>query len=412
MRRHRRRDVFLAVLVLGLTLAACSSSSSAGSGGPAQTGTPGTKAPIVIGTIGAFSGGSVGPDGPAELTMMKGWASSVNDAGGLGGHPVRLIPMDDGPNPSAGLDDVKQLIQNDHVVAIVGDFDPSDSNWTSYVKTSGVPVVGTETTPSFPTDFPSGSNAIAAIYGAMQVAKTVGPNFGSLFCAEYTECAKGTSLYTTVANSLGGIQVKVAAKVSGTQPDYTGPCQQLINAKINTVQIGEPAAVAQRIWDTCKSLGLNATLIQINDTISPAWLKDSAFNGMRATESNAPFFLDQTPGQQEYRAALKKYIPSLGDQDDPAPEYAWVAGKLFEKAIGAAPAGRITSDSILRGLYSLKDETLGGLAPPLNFVKGQIAQINCYFVVGIDDGRWVAPQGNKTSCAPDAFVAPIFTAFS
>jgi branched-chain amino acid transport system substrate-binding protein len=399
------------LVALGLAFTtACSSSGSSSPGG--TSGTPGTKSPIVIGTIGAFSGGTVGPDGQAELTMIKGWAQSVNDAGGLDGHPLKLITMDDGPNPSAGLDDVKQLIENDHVVAIVGDFDPSDSNWASYVKGTGVPVVGTETTPSFATDFPTGSNAIAAIYGAMQVAKTVGPNFGSLFCAEYTECAKGTSLYTTVANSLGGIQVKVAAKVSGTQPDYTGPCQQLINAKTNTVQIGEPAAVAQRIWDACKSLGLNATLIQINDTISPAWLKDSAFDGMRATESNAPFFLDQTPGQQEYRAALKKYIPSLGDQDDPGPEYAWVAGKLFEKAVSAAPAGPVSADSIKQGLYSLKDETLGGLAPPLNFVKGEIAKINCFFVVGIDNGQWVAPQGNKTTCAPDAFVTPIFSAFS
>jgi branched-chain amino acid transport system substrate-binding protein len=413
MRRHRRRDVLAAVIALGLTLAACSSSSSSGTTGSSPTGTPGTKAPIVIGTIGPFSGGLGGPDGPDELIMMKGWAQSVNDAGGLDGHPIKLISMDDGPNPSAGLDDVKQLIQSDHVVAIVGDFDPSDSNWTSYTKTTDVPIVGTVTTPSYPTLFPAGANAIAAVYGSLQLAKVVGPIFGSLFCAEYTACAKGTSLYTTVANALGGIQVKVAAKVSGTQPDYTGPCQQLIDAKVNSMQIGEPAAVAQRIVDTCHSLGLHATPIQINGTISSSWLTDPAFNGMRAAESNAPFFLADTPGQQEYRTALRKYIPSLdADKDDPSPEYAWIAGKLFQAAVASAPSGPITSASITAGLYALKNETLGGLSAPLNFVKGQIAEINCYFVIGIDDGKWVAPQGNKTSCAPDAFVAPIFSVFS
>jgi branched-chain amino acid transport system substrate-binding protein len=395
------------MLALGLAVTGCSSASS-GSSGSADVG---TKAPIVIGTIGPFS--STGADGAAQLTMMKGWAQSVNDAGGLDGHPVKLVVMDLGTEESAGLDDVKQLVQNDHIVALVGDFDPSDSNWKPYFETTGVPIIGgTLGTPSFPAEFPGGSNSVAAIYGSLVLAKTAGPNFGTLYCAEYTACAKGTSLYATVASALGGIQVKVASKVSATAPDYTGPCQQLIDAKVNSIQIGAPAAVAQRVTDACHALGLHALTVQIDDTLSPSWRKDPAFDGMRAAEYDAPFFLADTPGQKAYRAALKKYIPGLGDEDSPAGLYAWVAGKLFQRAVQAAPAGPITPASVEQGMYSLKNETLGGLTPPLTFVKGKTTQIDCYFVIGIENGKWVAPQGDRTSCAPASFVAPIFTAIS
>jgi branched-chain amino acid transport system substrate-binding protein len=366
----------------------------------------------VIGTIGPFTG-STGVDGTAELTMLKGWVSSVNDGGGINGHPIKLITMDLGTDEAAGLDDVKQMVQSDHIVAMVGDFDPSDSNWNSYMATTGVPVIGGNfADPAFPTDFPGSANAIAEVYGSLEIAKSVGPNFGTLFCAEYTACAKGTSLYSTVANAIGGIQVKVAAKVSASAPDYTGPCQQLINAKVNSIQIGAPAAVAQRVTDACRALGLKATTVQIDDTLSPGWLTDPAFNGMRAAEGDAPFFLDITPGQKAYRTALKKYIPSLGNEDSPAPQYAWIAGQLFEKAVEAEPNKPITSASITRGMYTLKNETLGGLTPPLTFIKKKSPQINCYFIIGMDNGKWVAPQGNQPSCAPNAFVAPIFLAFS
>jgi hypothetical protein len=46
----------------------------------------------------------------------------------------------------------------------------------------------------------------------------------------------------------------------------------------------------------------------------------------------------------------------------------WVGGKLFE---AAAAKAKLTPDStpedVKKGLYALKNETLGGLAPPLTF---------------------------------------------
>ena len=90
---------------------------------------------------------------------------------------------------------------------------------------------------------------------------------------------------------------------------------------------------------------------------------------------------------------------------------AWAAMELFGTAVKAGGTGPVTSASILAGLYTLKDETLGGLAPPLTFVKGQANLHNCYFVIGITGGKFVAPNGITPSCAPDDVIATALKAF-
>jgi branched-chain amino acid transport system substrate-binding protein len=49
-------------------------------------------------------------------------------------------------------------------------------------------------------------------------------------------------------------------------------------------------------------------------------------------------------------------------------------------------------------MYQLHAETLGGLAPPLTYTQGQPADINCFFIVGVQNGKYVAPLGTKPAC--------------
>ncbi len=55
-----------------------------------------------------------------------------------------------------------------------------------------------------------------------------------------------------------------------------------------------------------------------------------------------------------------------------------------------------------RRLWKVKGETLGGLSPPsLNFNQGAPVTSNrCYFAAQIKGGKWTAPHGNQTFCAP------------
>ncbi len=148
-----RASIALAVLVgAALLLAACgssnssssssSSSASSSSGGSSTSATtaassgssassstsacgkkPGVKAtgtPIPIGTIDTKQPGTDFSDGP---NMITAYYNCVNANGGVNGHPVKLYVIYDQTQPAQVAAAAKKLIQQDHVVGIVGVFD-------------------------------------------------------------------------------------------------------------------------------------------------------------------------------------------------------------------------------------------------------------------------------------------------
>jgi branched-chain amino acid transport system substrate-binding protein len=91
--------------------------------------------------------------------------------------------------------------------------------------------------------------------------------------------------------------------------------------------------------------------------------------------------------------------------------YAFVAGKIFEKAAGAV-TGDVTSASLKTALYSFKDETFDGLTPPITYTQGKPTSVNCYFLLGVSGGKFTEPNGAKTQCAPDAVVSGVLQALA
>jgi len=144
-----RTSIALAVLVgAALLLAGCggssSSSSSAAPSGAASTsattsassgssgansstsscgkkpGVEATGTPIPIGTIDTKQPGTDFSDGP---NMITAYYNCVNANGGVNGHPVKLYVIYDQTQPAQIAAAAKKLIQQDHVVGIVGVFD-------------------------------------------------------------------------------------------------------------------------------------------------------------------------------------------------------------------------------------------------------------------------------------------------
>ena len=73
---------------------------------------------------------------------------------------------------------------------------------------------------------------------------------------------------------------------------------------------------------------------------------------------------------------------------------------MLEKA-GAALPEPPTSQAILQGLWSLKNDDLGGITQPLTFVQGKTAdKVACWFNIATKSGSWTSPDGFKRHCAP------------
>jgi branched-chain amino acid transport system substrate-binding protein len=342
---------------------------------------------------------------------VQAWASSVNAAGGINGHPIKVIVKDDASNAGKALTAVKELITKDKVVAIVGEDSDLDVSWGAYAAQAGVPVVGGldfnlpfSINPNF---YPTGASAFTLIYGSLMLGKQAGANKAAMIvCAETPQCAGSIQLFQGIGQAIG-VPIVYGAKASTTASDYTAPCQAAKNSGAQSLFVGAGAASVERISDSCAQQGFKFKPITVDGTLTRSWLTHPSLEGTLAAESVFPFFDTSTPQTRAYRDALTKYAPKIvgSDLDGTIPAYSWAAGKLFEAAAKAANLGdNPTPAQVKKGLYLLKGETLGGLVPPLTFTPGKATVVNCYFAIGIKNGQFTTPHGLTPQCAPQALV--------
>ena len=399
-----------ALVAIVVALSACgstassstSSASSATQAASSSVAGPSGKA-IVVGMICSCTG----PESAAvgnNISVIKAWADHVNASGGLNGYPVKVITMDDQQNAATSLQDAKQLVEQDHVMAIVGESSFVDASFAPYVQSAGVPVVGGSnfeaSFQSNPDFFPSGGDQISGLIGQFALAKQAGKKvFGTIYCAESPICAE----LVPAANGLAPLYglKSFAAKISATAPSYTAPCLAAKSAGVDAMFVADNSPIVLRFVAACAQQGYTPLQLTSINAATSAWLSDPTLNGTLLTALNANGYDTSTPAIETFQAALRKYEPSAinGSTFSGEEINAWSGGLLFQ---AAAEAAHLTPSStpadVKKGLYALKNETLDGVAPPLNFTPGKPSFIPCWFAQEVKDGKFTSLNGNQPSC--------------
>jgi branched-chain amino acid transport system substrate-binding protein len=404
-----RKSILLPVGLLSATLlaTACSSGGSTQSastgGSTGSTTVTASGATWNIGSIGSYTGPEQSSLGPTGETITA-WADWVNANGGIDGHKIKLFNLDDQSSPSISEADVKQLIQQDHVIAIVSDDSIVDSTWASYVEQQGVPVIGAsweQTFESNPDFFPAGATLLTTEYASMAEAKKLGKtNYSLFYCSEVADCAQAADQVRTYA-SQAGVTVKYTAAISSGATNYTAPCLQAQQDGVNALEVAEASSAVTQVFSSCADQGYHPQVLANGGTVTKAWLTSSALNGALAIMLDFPVFDTSTTAEQDFQSALKQYAPGLTSQAGFGENEAetWASGLLFEAAATAAKLGdNPTAAQVTAGLYDLHGATLDGLAPPLTFQHGVSHQVNCWFVMGIQNGNFTTPQKLQTDC--------------
>ncbi|HYF74348.1 MAG TPA: ABC transporter substrate-binding protein [Nocardioides sp.] len=356
---------------------------------------------IVIGTLGAPS---------AMMDVMEASVEALNDAGGIGGKQVKLVSKETTMEGTDGPAAVKELIDKDGVVAIVGQTSNTDAQWQQYAAQKGVPVIGglNVNTPyvTNPLFFPTGSNIYAMGYGIGEVGSRYGKKVGNLYCAESPQCASSKE-FAPVLDGLLGTTTDPQVEISSTASDFTAACQALIDAKVDTYKVAADGPVVAKVATACADQGLKARLVTADATVRSLFAGIPQLDGTVAVGSTVPFVDDSTPGTKAYQEMLAEYLPEIGGENGPLPMNSFIAVELFKKAVELGGTEEVTSESIIDGLYKMKDETLGGLTVPLTFTEGRPTIVNCYFTLGIEDGEFTMPEGLDYTCAPDDLIEVI-----
>jgi branched-chain amino acid transport system substrate-binding protein len=382
-------------------------------GAAAAIGTPGQTGPIVIGSVGNYSG----PAGSAQAGIPQAvqvWAASVNAKGGLFGRPVKVIVQDDGGDPARYAAAVRDLVENRGVIAFVGQGAVlSVRGGLPYLAQKGIPVIGDDcaatdwyqpSTNNFPqcADGPGQSSSYISL-GVRLTGKT---RIGEVWCGESPACTTQAPYYddTTAIGQRTmhgtGARTVYKAQVSIAQIDFTANCQAAQAAKVDLMFVLADPGTLVRFVRSCDRQGFKPQYVVLSisglaDTVTLPGLSRVVLG-----VPTFPFAGASTPAIDEFRRAMAAYSNVT---PGPAQSEGWVAAKLFELAAtrAAQASGKLTPATLLAALRTVKGETLGGLTVALDFTSTTPHNQPCGFAMqGDGKGGWTTPLGPGVNCSP------------
>jgi branched-chain amino acid transport system substrate-binding protein len=369
--------------------------------------TPDCK-PVVIGSVGTYSG-IVGQNVTPGMKAVQAWAAATNAAGGLGGHRVVVVVGDDGGDPARHRALIQELVEDRGVIAFVYNGAPlSGQASVDYVTAKRIPVVGSEVASewfySSPMFFPQASSGklvhAAGLYADARALLPEGKKkLGIIFCSDGIQiCRDGAEVFPKYAPK-AGFEFVYQGSGSLAQPDFTAECLAARNAGAQVLVPIMDANSVQRIARSCNSVGYKPVFSVGAPLLFEHLQDDPALEGSVGTPVVAPWLDTANPGIAEFRAVMARHAP-----DVPASASAplgWVSAKLFERAARNLPA-QPTSASVLEGLWTIRGDDLGGLTFPLSFVRDKVAERPlCAALVIVQGGKWrIHPKG-QFSCVGD-----------
>jgi branched-chain amino acid transport system substrate-binding protein len=381
--------------------AGLSSSATGGGGSGAST----DHSPIVIGSVGNYSGIVGGSEAPG-VVALQAWTSWVNAHGGVNGHPIKLYVRDDQTDPAQNLTDTQALVEQQHIVAEVSAWASlTQQASASYLSQHGIPVIGGDGTGQgswgqLSNFFPEGDIMDTLIENAPAAgAKVLFPQgkkkLAILACQEAQICTEGAAADTKYAPSLGW-DIVYNQSASFAAPNYTAQCLQMHNAQADAVILLMPPSASLNIAQSCDQQGydpyylLNYGTVEGNFNTIPA-LRNTIVPSAAFPFAGGPV----TPPVAEYYQAMRQYEPN--QILDPATSAGWAAAMMFQAAVERI-AGPVTSASLMSAMRAFSGDTFGGLTAPLTFTKPPVNPPRCWFLMMIQNGQWVAPAGDTPQC--------------
>jgi branched-chain amino acid transport system substrate-binding protein len=247
--------------------------------------------------------------------------------------------------------------------------------------------------------FPATVNGDAALRVFLEsVAKRLVPagktKLGVLTCAEAQVCKDADRVFAAHAKAFGFNQV-YRAQFSITQPDFTAECLAMRNAGVEVAQITASPSIFRNIVSACARQSYRPTYGMMLSMVDAEQKDDANLAGAVASSVAFPYFQSGTPATDEFATAFRAYgggvAPGLGIAQG------WTGAKLLEKATARLPEPPTTT-AILDGLWSIKNDDLGGLTGPLTFTADQSAPaVACWFDLEMKGG-WRSPDNFTRHC--------------
>ena len=356
------RTVGLLCCVAVLLIAGCQSSPAA---------TPSTG-PIPLATVLPLTGFQAAL-AANYLAGIKAYISYTNDNGGIKGRQINYITQDDGFDVARTVSGVRQVIEQDHVVGIVGGYStPNALAVDPLVNSLKVPYVAPTAfsnllyepvTPYEFTVFPGYKTMFAALtnYAIKTLGKT---KLGILGLSTEGGVEGQAGVQETAA--VDGATVVATAIAGSNTTDFTGLAQQLEAGSPDAVLCFGSSIQMPLIIKALHQANFNGVIIGNQGGADPAFVKLAGADLANGVYGAGIVDITGTaPGWPAYLAAMQKYAPQV-DPNQSVTLVGYIGAYVVVQALKTI-SGDITGPTLRAALESLKNVDMGGLISPVSF---------------------------------------------
>ena len=351
------RTIRLSSAALGLTLLAATLLAGCGGGGSAEhpadtsaTATPPPVAgPIKVGVYGSLTG-STATFGQSTQKGIDLAFEEINAKGGVKGRPLQALHEDDQGKPEEAAAVVQKLIDQDKVVAVLGEVASSRSMAAAPIcQAAGIPMITPSSTNPKVTemDGPNGPVVADYIFRACFIDEFQGRVMADFAANDLG--AKKVAILTDVKNDysvglagffkaryeeLGGTVVSEASYSEGDK-DFNGLLTKMKSSAPDLIVIPGYYTEVGLIAQQARGLGLQQPLLGGDGWESPKLIEigGSALEGAYYVNHYSP--ASPQPVVQEFVA---KYQAKYGEEPDSIAALAYDSANLLAHAMSEAPS--------------------------------------------------------------------------
>jgi ABC-type branched-subunit amino acid transport system substrate-binding protein len=413
-----------AVFALGVVAIAAAVLLPGAMGGDAAT--PGVTAKIVsIGGTFPFSG-PASSYAPIPVGMQAYFsyvnARKTNGKRGVFGRQIKFNAVDDGYNPALTVQKTKQLVEQDHVFALVGGLgtEPQEAV-TAYANQQKVPQIyvstgATEwgardkhTSHPWTIGWQPDYQAEGAIYGRYIVKNLPSAKIGII----YQNDSYGRDYIDGLTAGLGSHKSQIVSQ-QGFEVTDTSVTNQVIalrRAGVDTLMIFGTPTPTIRTYATMAAVGWKPQNIFLNSVSATDAFMGIAVARAGAAEVNGSIstYYTKDPanpswandaGMKLYKSIMAKYAPSNARVTDGLYIYGMAKAYTFVQALKAAGPNP-TRAGLMRAVLNMNDKTNPFLLPGVVTKTGKtdFFPISQQQLIRFNNGTW-SPTGQLTDTRP------------
>lgn len=328
--------------------------------GPSQAATKTHGAPVLVSMLADINAPAEGFNFQEAITGANAAVVAVNKAGGIHGHPLKLIICDGQGNPNTETACANTAV-SDGTVATVGDADFIDPTAPILQPAGIAEIMDNPASPvelQSPVSFPVNGSAFLGLFGELLLAKDY------IHATKISVIANGPSASTLEANAKMaatgmGMSVVNSITLTGNETDLTPTVEAAAANGAQAFVLLLPPDNAASVISAMKQNDISAPPDTI--ALTPAQVKalGSAANGIFEVDYFPPISLG-LPGTKLYVKQLTAYDKNaVLDTTSAIP---WLAVHMFANVANSLPT--VTRASVLKAMVDAKDLNTYGLIPP------------------------------------------------